>query len=62
MQQNIRVPVTYLCIMVNIILKFPPILGGNGDAKAYGVLALIVLLVVIVFYFGYRFLQRDQAE
>jgi len=48
--------------MVNIILKFPPILGGNGDAKAYGVLALIVLLVVIVFYFGYRFLQRDQAE
>ncbi|MCX8211507.1 MAG: preprotein translocase subunit YajC [Neolewinella sp.] len=48
--------------MLNMILKFPPILGGNGDAKAYIVLAVIILLVVSVFYFVYRLLQQDQAD
>jgi len=48
--------------MVNMILKFPPILGGNGDAKAYIVLAVIILLVVGLFFFAYRLLQRDQSE
>lgn len=48
--------------MVNMILKFPPILGGNGDAKAYIVLAIIILLVIGVFFIAYRLLQRDQAE
>lgn len=48
--------------MLNTILKFPPILGGNGDAKAYIVLAIIILLVIGVFFFAYRLLQRDQAE
>lgn len=52
----------YLCSMLNILLKFPPILGGNGDAKAYIVLAVILLLVVGVFFFAYRMLQQDQAE
>lgn len=46
--------------MINTFLKFPPLLGGNGDAKAYLVLALIVLLVVAVFIFVYRLLQQEQ--
>lgn len=48
--------------MINLFLKFPPILGGNGDATAYIVLAVIILLVVAVFYFVYRLLQQDAAE
>lgn len=48
--------------MLNMILKFPPILGGNGDAKAYIVLAVIILLVIGVFFTVYRLLQQDQAE
>lgn len=48
--------------MLNIILKFPPILGGNGDATAYTVLAVIILLVVSVFYIGYRMLQQDAEQ
>ncbi len=48
--------------MKSMILKFPPILGGNGDATAFIVLAVIILLVVGVFYFAYRFLQQDQTE
>jgi|AntRauTorckE5430_2_1112549.scaffolds.fasta_scaffold02421_1 uncharacterized protein (DUF983 family) len=46
--------------MTNTFLKFPPLLGGNGDAAAYFVLALIVLLVVGVFIFVYRLLQQEK--
>jgi|GEM_PF-2186268 len=48
--------------MTKLFLKFPPILGGNGDATAYLVLAVIILLVAAVFYFVYRLLQQDAAE
>lgn len=45
-----------------MLLKFPPILGGNGDATAYLVLAVIVALVAGLFYFVYRMLQQDISE
>ncbi len=45
-----------------MLLKFPPILGGNGDATAYLVLAVIVALVAGIFYFVYQMLQQDAAD
>ncbi|MFK8164580.1 MAG: hypothetical protein AB8H12_19195 [Lewinella sp.] len=45
--------------MNSMLLKFPPILGGNGDATAYLVLAVIIALVAGVFYFVYRMLQQE---
>lgn len=51
---------SYFCVMKSLFLKFPSLLGGNGDATAYLVLAVIVLLVVAVFYVVYRLLQEDR--
>ncbi|WP_187271110.1 hypothetical protein [Neolewinella aurantiaca] len=48
--------------MINMLLKFPPILGGNGDATAYIVLAVIILLLIVAFYTVYKLLQQDAAE
>jgi hypothetical protein len=45
--------------MKSMLLKFPPILGGNGDATAYLVLAVIVALVAGLFYFVYQMLRED---
>jgi len=45
--------------MKSMFLKFPPILGGNGDATAYLVLAAIVVLVAGLFYVVYKMLQQD---
>jgi len=46
--------------MTHLFLKFPPLLGGNGDAKAYLVLALIVLLVIGVLWFVFRLLGNER--
>ncbi|MEM8582645.1 MAG: hypothetical protein AAGF87_00180 [Bacteroidota bacterium] len=41
-----------------MFLAFPPILGGTGP-KAYLVLAIIVVLVLALFYLVYRLLRED---
>ena len=42
-----------------MLLKFPPLLGGNGDWPAYLVLFVIVALVVAVFVVVYRLLGAE---
>ena len=44
-----------------MFLKFPPLLGGNGDWPAYLVLFLIIALVVAVFVVVYRLLQAESG-
>ena len=46
--------------MKYVFLKFPPLLGGNGDFTAYLVLFIIVALVVGVGVFVYRMLQQER--
>ncbi|MEM7572039.1 MAG: LPXTG cell wall anchor domain-containing protein [Bacteroidota bacterium] len=41
-----------------MFLAFPPILGGTGPT-AYLILGLIIVLVIAVGLFVYRFLKED---
>ena len=47
---------------MTMLLKFPPLLAGNGSLESYLVLALILALVIGVLFFVFRLLNREAAD
>ncbi|MTB51296.1 hypothetical protein [Lewinella sp. W8] len=42
------------------LLEFPSLLGGNGDFTSWLVFILIILFVVGVLTFVFRFMQQEE--